>query len=134
MRRTLALVLSLFLVSGCSAALNNAALHTEYGLRAGSEAWSQYVEHVLDKCRETSTHTPEAWESCVGPTRDTNDKVGEAQTIAVYLLRAYWRAAAAGDRRGMHASLAKLRDHLESAGDLLPPEFRGLANALKNVR
>lgn len=124
---TLTLLAATVSTSGCSQALNRAAVHGERILVAGDQAWDEHVDEVIADCRQRATDAA-TWEACIAETRDIDEKIGKALVASVKALRAYWRAAAAQDKAGM---LAAIKELAAAARDLPSDQFGGLQKLLE---
>jgi hypothetical protein len=116
------LALLLLLSFGC-ATTDQIALATERGLEAGSMALDAAVDQEIIRCQSPD---PAARARCIAPIERVSDGADAPLRAAVAALRAYWTAAAAGDKGA--ASRALLAAKTAIAG--LPPEYFGGLPAL----
>lgn len=125
--KPLAIPILALALSAC--ATHTPALAAERALDAGSLAWDQHVDAVIEDCREQDLPTKDERAACVGDVaRLDEDVVAPAVTAGVLALRAYWLGVAVGEDRG---ELARHLADFAAAVAGLPAEFFG---GLRGVR
>lgn len=124
--QTIALSAVTFLVA--CAGSNQFMVTSELVLTAGSDAWDEHTDQVIEKCRGLATSEQRA--ECVEP-EYTIDKeiVAPSVVTAVAALRAYWLGVSIGEDP---KDLAKhVSDFISATSDLPLSHFGGLKKLKK---
>lgn len=110
---------ALVTLTGCS----HGMVTFEKAMDAGSAAWDQHVDAVIESCRAQQLPTESERAACVAEVRELDTQaVAPGVTATVAALRAYWIAKAAG---AGPLELARLARQVYQAAAGLPLESFG---------